>query len=168
MKAHVNIGSNLGDSSTLVIEAADAVERALGTPVARSATVTSPPWGYSSPHPYVNMGISFDTDLGPCELLDRLLAIERAISPASHRDDTGNYADRLIDIDLIALGDTVIDSPRLTLPHPRMHLRPFVLIPMSQLDPTWRHPVIGLTAAAMLERLHDQTVIIPKTPGSQR
>ena len=79
--------------------------------------------------------------------------MERSISPAAHRHPDGSYADRMIDIDLIAAGSAVVDSPRLTLPHPRMHLRPFVLRPMDQLEPGWLHPLLGLTPAAMLRLL---------------
>ncbi len=86
-------------------------------------------------------------------------AIEPSISPASHRKPDGSYADRIIDIDLIAYGDTAIDMTQtpsgnsLTLPHPRMHLRKFVLLPMLRLAPEWTHPVTGLTPADMLQKL---------------
>ena len=153
LRAHVNIGSNLGESLAMVERAAGAIERDLKVEVKRSAPVTSEPWGYESASAYVNMGICFDTRLDGATLLRRLLDIERSISPASHRNADGSYADRLIDIDLIALGDTVGSTPSLILPHPRMHLRPFVLIPMRELDPTWRHPLTGLTPGEMLSRL---------------
>ncbi|MDE6438915.1 MAG: 2-amino-4-hydroxy-6-hydroxymethyldihydropteridine diphosphokinase, partial [Muribaculaceae bacterium] len=64
-----------------------------------------------------------------------------------------SYADRLIDIDLICMEDIVTDTPALTLPHPRMHLRPFVLIPLCELSPQWVHPRLHMTAAGLLARL---------------
>lgn len=151
--AHVNIGSNLGDGRANVTHAADMIAARLGVDVRRAEPVVSEPWGYTSPNPFVNLGIAFDTGIGPVELLRILRDIEAAISPAPHRNADGSYADRLIDIDLIAVGDTVADTPELTLPHPRMHLRDFVLLPVAQLDPGWRHPLLGLTAAQLLARL---------------
>lgn len=151
--AHVNIGSNLGDGLANVTRAADMIAARLGVEVRRAEPVVSEPWGYSSPNTFVNLGIAFDTAIGPVELLRILRDIEASISPAPHRNADGSYADRLIDIDLIAVGDTVTDTPELTLPHPRMHLRDFVLRPVARLDPEWRHPLFGLTAAQLLARL---------------
>lgn len=151
--AHVNIGSNLGDGRANVTRAAEMIAARLGVDVRRAEPVVSEPWGYTSPNPFVNLGIAFDTDIEPSALLRILRDIEAAISPAPHRNADGSYADRLIDIDLIAVGDTVADTPELTLPHPRMHLRDFVLLPVAQLDPGWRHPLLGLTAAQLLARL---------------
>lgn len=151
--AHVNIGSNLGDGRANVTRAAEMIAARLGVDVRRAEPVVSEPWGYTSPNPFVNLGIAFDTDIEPSALLRILRDIEAAISPAPHRNADGSYADRLIDIDLIAVGDTVADTPELTLPHPRMHLRDFVLRPVAQLDPGWRHPLLGLTAAQLLARL---------------
>ena len=74
-----------------------------------------------------------------------LMAIQDSICSAAHRDSTGAYIDRIIDIDLIAIDDTVIDTPELTLPHPRMHLRDFVVRPMLELCPEWVHPLLNKT-----------------------
>lgn len=75
--------------------------------------------------------------------LSKLQEIERKVSSGSHRDSEGNYIDREIDIDIIAIDDMVIDTPTLTIPHPRMHLRDFVIIPMLELAPSWTHPILG-------------------------
>ncbi len=86
-------------------------------------------------------------------MLKSLLDIEKSISSASHRDESGNYVDRIIDIDLIAYDDLIIDSEALTLPHPRMHLREFVLRPLALLWPDWRHPILDLTAQELLDSM---------------
>lgn len=75
--------------------------------------------------------------------LSELQEIERKVSSGGHRDSEGNYIDREIDIDIIAMDDMVIDTPTLTIPHPRMHLRDFVIIPMLELAPSWTHPILG-------------------------
>lgn len=152
--AHINIGSNLGDRRALIDTAVARIESALGRPVRRAAMIESEPWGYCSPHSFLNLGIAVDAgDMDPHALLGLLREIEAEIAPASHREADGTYADRAIDIDLIALGQLTVDTPELTLPHPRMHLREFVLRPVAELEPTWRHPLLGLTAATLLRRM---------------
>ena len=87
------------------------------------------------------------------DVLRILQGIQTGIDPPPHRDSNGQYIDRAIDIDLIAINDWIIDNPQLTLPHPRMDLRDFVLQPLAQLAPDWLHPQIGLKAAELLEQL---------------
>ena len=71
-----------------------------------------------------------------------------------HRNADGSYADRIIDIDIIAIDDLVISSESLVVPHLHIAERDFVLAPMAEIAPNWRHPLTGLTAAEMLENLH--------------
>lgn len=152
--AHINIGSNIGDRRALIETAVARIESALGVELCRSAYVESLPWGYVSPNPYLNLGLKAEVgDIDPLELFHKLQSVERSISTASHRDAAGGYTDRLIDVDLIALGDMVVDTPELTLPHPRMHQRVFVLGPMNELEPDWRHPVYGRTPAELISDL---------------
>ncbi|WP_295729438.1 2-amino-4-hydroxy-6-hydroxymethyldihydropteridine diphosphokinase [uncultured Muribaculum sp.] len=156
---YINIGSNQGDRRANIARAVALIADRLDTTPLVSDAVESEPWGYSSDAAYLNVGLLVHVDMSPAILLDTLLDIQHAISPAPHRKPDGTYADRIIDIDLIACGQTVADDiltpagNRLTLPHPRMHLRPFVLIPMLRLSPQWRHPLSGLTPAGMLDAL---------------
>lgn len=150
--AYVNIGSNRGDREAMIGRAVALIADAFPASGLRvSASVESPPWGYESSRPFLNVGVAFSVDISPAELLSRLLGIEKSISPDPHRNPDGSYRDRAIDIDLIAVDSLVIHADFLSLPHPRMHLRPFVLIPMMQLAPEWRHPLLGLTPGQLLE-----------------
>ena len=151
--AYINIGSNRGDRRALIERAVVMIESALGATACRAPLYQSPPWGYESANPFLNLGITVASMQEPVQLLGTLRAIERDISAASHRAADGSYIDREIDIDLISLDDITVDTPTLTLPHPRMHLRPFVLVPMAVLLPAWRHPATGLTPCAMLRTL---------------
>ena len=151
--AYLNIGSNKGNSLALIEQAVALIEHLCNTSVRCSGVVKSAPWGYESENPYTNLGVAIDTDLNAHALLDALQVIEQKVSPTPHRDSQGNYIDREIDIDIVAIDAMVIDTPRLTLPHPRMHLREFVLQPMHELAPEWQHPLSGLTAMQMLEQL---------------
>lgn len=153
MVAHINIGSNLGDSRSLIGQAVAEIALLSSTPPRTSSLIESEPWGYTSPHRFTNIGIEITTSLTPENLLGKLLQIQATISPLSHRDSFGNYTDRLIDIDLIHCGDLIINTPTLTLPHPRLHLRDFVLLPLLELSPTWHHPILHLTPSQMLATL---------------
>lgn len=151
--AYINLGSNLGDRHAVIRRAIDILSERLSVKLTMSEPVVSSPWGFSSQHEFVNVGASFPTDLSPAEILELLLAVEHGISAAGHRDARGGYVDRIIDIDLIAVDDLVIDTPALQLPHPRMHLRRFVLEPMKEIAPGWVHPLTGMTPDEMLERI---------------
>ena len=148
--AYINIGSNKGDSRAIIERAIALIEFQSGYKVTRSRYITTPPWGYDSPNEFLNIGISMPTSLTPQELLDTLLSIQHRISPDSHRGADGTYIDRLIDIDLIAVDDRIINTPGRTLPHPRMHLRKFVLIPMLEIAPRWKHPILNKSIAELI------------------
>ena len=118
-----------------------------------SHTIETAAHGYESEHKFLNVCIMFRTELEPAEVLHRLQAIEKSISPASHRTAEGGYADRVIDIDLIAIDDCVVDSEELQLPHPHLAEREFYLKPLEEIAPGWTHPLTGLTATDMLKAL---------------
>lgn len=138
MRVNLNIGSNTGDRLTLIGRAVALLARDL--PPGRiflSDYIETPPWGYESPNPFLNRGLLYITDaaITPLEILDITQCVEKIVGDnAPHRNADGSYCDRPIDIDIIDIDGIVLDSPRLTLPHPRAHLRPFVTIPLGQLS----------------------------------
>lgn len=144
MLAHINIGSNLGDSRLIIERAVAEIFLLSEGDCQRSSIIESEPWGFESSHSFLNIGVEIETSLNLDELLNHLQTIERGISSASHRNEDGSYRDRLIDIDLIFVAERQPDgslvglpyhSPRLTLPHPRAHQRDFVINPIKQLHP---------------------------------
>lgn len=152
--AYINIGSNLGDSLSLTRKAAVLIGKKLGSEVQCADPVYSEAWGYESANIFVNLGISVEIgDMDPHHLLEMLHDIEQGISVTPHRNSDGSYRDRVIDIDLIAVDGITSDDEALVLPHPRMHMREFVLRPMVQLCPHWRHPLLGATAEELLVHL---------------
>lgn len=168
-RVHINIGSNRGHRHALIESAVAAISSAFASDGRRSDFFDSEPWGYESEHRFLNLGLMLELDDSGLpasdfagDVLQRLLAIEREIDPSPHRKPDGSYADRTIDIDLIAIDDIVIKSPSLILPHPRMHLRDFVLHPLAQLAPTWRHPILHLTPLTLLCQINASTSA-PKT-----
>ena len=150
----INIGSNLGNRRLNLSRAMRAVGEMFGN-FEISHVVESAPWGFDSTNSFLNVGMAFHSDLSPEDVLDRLQEIERSISPASHRDSEGGYADRMIDIDIIAIDRDIISTPRLKVPHPHLPERRFFLEPLDELAGGWRHPGNGLTAREMLIKLMD-------------
>lgn len=152
--AIINIGSNLGNRRLNLSRAVRAISMAFGEFEA-SHTVETKSWGYDSPNKFLNMALMVRTDMEPQQVLDTLLDIQDSICADAHRDADGDYADRVIDIDLIAIDDLVVDTPRLQLPHPRMAERRFVLQPMAEIAGGWTHPVSGESVMEMLAKLPD-------------
>lgn len=155
---YLNIGSNNGDRHALIEQAVAAVSEIYpGARVRRSDYIETVPWGFESEYRFLNIGVAVTVDNGDwgeeqcLQTLHKIAAVERGIDASPHRDSEGNYIDRKIDIDIIAIDDMVMDTPELTLPHPRMHLREFVLKPMAQLAPEWRHPILNLTAEELIK-----------------
>lgn len=134
----MNIGSNLGDRHALIKEAIDRLHNALAPCTVDVADpVESEPWGYESDNKFLNVGIKITIlrDIAPSAIFAVTQLVEQAVGEgAPHRNDDGSYRDRPIDIDIIAIDRLTLNTPELTIPHPRAHLRPFVLIPLAQLD----------------------------------
>lgn len=159
MAIHINIGSNTGDSATLIAEAVRRIGALLPERTMRvSEPYRSRAWGYESEHEYMNVGVMFEgrgvpTPSDARAFLGRLQGIEKALGHCAHRNADGTYRDRDLDIDIIDIDGMVLDTPDLTLPHPRMHLRKFVLEPIAEIDPGWIHPVRRMTAAELIEQI---------------
>lgn len=142
----IALGGNLPggyDSVESLLEAA--LEQFAGAglrTVARSSWWRSAAWPDSSEPPFLNGVVLVRTALGPREVLEALHAIERAFGRERHVTN----APRTLDLDLVAYGRTVLHEPDLTLPHPRAHERRFVMGPLAEIAPGWRHPQLGQTA----------------------
>lgn len=151
-KLYLALGSNQGDRKALLDAARAACDASLGRVTGCSDYIETAPWGFSSPHPFLNAVLQLETELSPLAVLERTQEIERQLGRLTKSSATG-YQDRPIDLDLLFYDDLVLETPRLTLPHPLMHLRDFVLEPLQQLAPTLRHPVLGLSIAELYSRL---------------
>lgn len=142
MNYYINIGSNLGDRRMNLSRAVSMIENRFGW-FELSHSMESEPWGFESPHKFLNIGMAFISDKEPEEVLATLQEIEKRLSPESHRKPDGSYADRKVDIDIMAAEeyDKATDSSRLlrieteslTLPHPHLDERPFFLEPFKEL-----------------------------------
>jgi 2-amino-4-hydroxy-6-hydroxymethyldihydropteridine diphosphokinase len=153
--AAIALGSNLGNRLEYIRSGVAAIGAVPGTRlVAISSIIETPALVAPGAEPgpdYLNAVVLVETDLEPGELLRGLLQIEHW----SGRDRTRatRWAARTLDLDVLFVGDRVVASDELTLPHPRLHERPFVLRPLAQVAPGWVHPGHGLTALQMLAKL---------------
>ena len=134
--AYVGLGSNLGDREGTILAAAGR----LG-PHRLSPIVETEPWGYADQPRFLNAVAALETELPPRALLDRLLEVERELGRVR---EGPRYGPRTIDLDVLLYGDAVIDEPGLTVPHPRLAERLFVLEPLLGLDPGLFVPGKGL------------------------
>lgn len=155
MHYFLNIGSNLGNSRLNISRALRAIEEKYGY-FETSKIMESKPWGYVSPHTFANLAVMVVTDRTPGEVLADIKEIESRLNPTPHRTTDGKYADRILDIDIMAADDTIIESEELIIPHRHLAERRFFLKPFDDLAPLWRHPVTGQSCAEMLANLTDE------------
>ena len=137
MRYYFNIGSNLGNKRLNLYRAIEELS-IFGTDCDVSDIIESKPWGFESENGFLNIGMAISSTVEPQEMLDTIHLIEQRLGSGSHRDKDGNYTDRLIDIDIMAIDDekgesVIIDTPTLTVPHPHLYDREFFIVPYRQL-----------------------------------
>ena len=123
----------------------------VGDVLALSDMYETEPWGFESDNTFLNAVIVMTTELSPMELLDATRLIEIEMGRIEKSD--GAYHDRIIDIDLLMVDEQILHTERLTLPHPLMHKRSFVMEPLAEVAPSVKHPVFGKTMRELLSEL---------------
>ncbi len=132
--AWLALGGNVGDSRATLARAVEMLcDDAAVRLTARSADYRTPPWGVEDQAPFVNLCIAVDTTLSPHDLLTRAHAVERALGRDRSREQ--RWGPRTADIDIIAYDNLTLDDGDLTLPHPRLFERAFVLVPLAEIAP---------------------------------
>ncbi len=149
--AFIAAGSNLGDRANFLERARDLLRKIQGIQFKETSSVyETEPVGGPRQGKYLNAVWEIETSLAPGKLLEALLEIEKKLG----RMRGERNAPREIDLDILSYGEEIVDRPGLTIPHPRLHERRFVLEPLAELDPDWRHPVFKKTVREMLNHLN--------------
>jgi len=150
VRAFVGLGGNLGDVPRVVRGAAATLAALPGvTGLRLSSLYRTPAWGRTDQPDFVNAVAMLDTALAPMDLLDALLGIEQDFGRSRSEAPGDQWGPRTLDLDLLLYGDAVIALPGLTVPHPRMHQRAFVLVPLLELDADVQIPAVGAAADAL-------------------
>ena len=152
--AYLGLGANLGNKRKQLITALTLLAERAGDILAHSGFYETTPWGFQSAQSFLNVAVRMETFLSPFELLAMTQQIERELGRTA-KSTVGQYADRLIDIDLLLYDDVVLQTPELVLPHPLLHKRLFVLQPLNEIAPRLRIPGFDQTVRSLCETLCD-------------
>ena len=151
-KAYVGIGSNLGDRRGNCLRALQMIAEIRGCKFDKcSGWYLTRPVGVEGQEWYVNGVVGLEVEISAEELIDYLLLIEKEMG----RVRTTKWGPRIIDLDILLFGNEVISTEKLTVPHPLMHLRHFVLVPLAQIARSAVHPVLGVSVENLLGNLSD-------------
>jgi deoxyguanosine kinase len=156
-KAVLHTGSNLGDRSAQLRKAIQLIGARAGQIIKTSKVYDTEPWGNTAQDSFFNQAILIQTELSPHALMQVLLGIEQDMG----RERRERWGARIIDIDLIFYADDIVEEEGLSIPHPRMSFRNFVLAPLAELVPEWRHPVLNKTVLALLQSSTDPLRVVP-------
>ena len=130
-KLYIGLGSNLGNKEEMLHRAIDLINERIGPVLRTSAFIETEPWGFQSENTFLNAACLVETTLTPLQCLKETQKIERLLG-RTKKSRNGVYHDRPIDIDLLLYDDLEMDTPKLTLPHPHMQERDFVMIPLKE------------------------------------
>lgn len=130
-KLYIGLGSNLGNREELLHRAIELITERIGSVLRTSSFIETEPWGFQSENTFLNAVCLAETTLTPLQCLKETQKIERLLG-RKHKSKDGKYQDRPIDLDLLIYDDLKMNTPELTLPHPHMQERDFVMIPLRE------------------------------------
>jgi len=153
------LGGNIGDTKAYFSRAKEHLEKTVGPIELESSLYESPSWGFEAQQHFLNQCLIVRTHLKPNSLLNALKEIE-AILGRSNKTTGIGYESRIIDIDILFIGDLIYSSDSLEIPHPRIHLRKFTLLPLNEVMPNYIHPSKKKSIHELLDLCQDSSTVI--------
>jgi 2-amino-4-hydroxy-6-hydroxymethyldihydropteridine diphosphokinase len=158
--AYLLIGGNLGDRLANIHEAIRRIDTSCGKISNKSCIYETVAWGPIAQNDFLNQVLLLETNLNPSELIETLLNVEKEMG----RERNISMGPRTIDIDILYYNNEIIDLPQLKIPHPRIQDRRFVLVPLVELAPEMKHPILQLTHNELLTQCSDKLPVHKKHP----
>lgn len=155
-KVFLCIGSNLGDRLANLKEAVLRIDGVIGKVTDSSSVYETEPWGFESADQFYNMVIETETALSPSGVLGAILMIEAQLGRLRTEEQ---YSSRSIDIDILFYNNLIMNEEALKIPHPHLHKRKFVLVPLCEISPRLVHPALKKTIAELLESCNDKSEV---------
>ncbi len=155
--AYISLGSNIGNKTQNISLAINEISKSIGEVLKKSSNYTSEPWGFNSTENFVNAAISVQTSFSASELMQGLQIIEKKMGRI--RSQRNGYIDRIIDLDIIYFNNEIVKTIDLTIPHPNLHIRKFVLVPLNEIVPYYIDPINKMTIEELLENCSDESTI---------
>ncbi len=156
--AYLLTGSNLGDRAGNLQAAISFIQQRAGKLVQCSPVYESSSWGFEHPTPFLNQALKLETEHKPDALLKILLEIE-TLQGRLRNSLSNDYEARTIDIDILFYNEEIIGTADLSIPHPKLHLRRFVLKPLTAIAPLFVHPILGRDIEALLKACPDDSLV---------
>ena len=152
----LGIGGNLGNKPKNFRKVHHLIENELGAVVKKSSVYETPPWGFHAEDNFWNQVLEVETELLPAALLAAISEIESSFNRKRHSE---NYTSREMDVDILYYDDIFLETGQLIIPHPRLHQRLFVLVPLAEIAPGLKHPLLRMSSRQLLENCKDESVI---------
>jgi 2-amino-4-hydroxy-6-hydroxymethyldihydropteridine diphosphokinase len=158
-KVYLLIGGNIGDRMANLAMAVQFIEKYLGKMLQISSIYETAAWGNTHQADFLNQSICIETPLTPTDLMTQILLIEKAMG----RERNIPIGPRTIDIDILYYNDAIVENEQVTIPHPRISERKFVLYPLVEIAPEWMHPILHKTNTVLLKECGDSLTVHKKT-----
>jgi 2-amino-4-hydroxy-6-hydroxymethyldihydropteridine diphosphokinase len=152
-KVFLGLGTNLGDREANLRKAVESIIENIGPVVCSSSVYETEPWGFRTEDLFLNMVTGVETKLKPSGLLGRMLMIEANMGRLRSGKE---YSSRVIDLDILLYGEEILDSKSIVIPHPKLHERRFVLVPLCEIAPDLIHPVLKKDIKTLLRECKDK------------
>jgi 2-amino-4-hydroxy-6-hydroxymethyldihydropteridine diphosphokinase len=150
--AYISLGSNLGDRLQYLLDARERIEKNIGKILRQSKIYKTAAWGHTQQPDFYNQVLEVQTSFTPLQLLENCLTIEKEMG----RTRGILWAERTIDIDILLFDGRSVQTTELKIPHPYLHLRNFVLVPLCEIAPDLIHPTLELSIQHLLDRCTDE------------